>query len=235
MAGRFQDILGTVFSKFQIGIGATAVNLKEVTGKLRARNKADAADAPIVGSIISASGDAIQLNEDATSAGADWLMTLNRPATGMTHALNVTFPSGDPAVGQALTVSAFAGDNITLGYTTVAAGTDKVVTDTTSIAFGTASPLAMFTLPANAVFSNVTVVIDTPFNGAPTLSAGIAGTLSKYLASTQVDLTAAATVSFEVEPGLASVGTTEAIIATYAAGGATAGAGRLLVAYSIPN
>lgn len=232
MAGRFQDLLGTVFSKFQIGIGATAVNIKEVSGKLRARNKADAADAPIVGSIISASGDVLELNEDAAAAGADWKMSLARPAAGMTAAMTLTLP---PTVGSPNQVLTTDGSTGVLSWQTVASGTDKVVTDTTSIAFGAASPLTMFTLPANAVVSNVTVVIDTPFNGTPTLSVGVAGTLSKYLASTQVDLTSAATVSFEVEPGLASVGTTEAIIATYAAGGATAGAGRLLVAYSIPS
>lgn len=235
MAGRFIDVLGSVFNKIQLGIDATAINLKSTAGKFRARNKADTADAPVIGSVIGASGDQIQLNEDAAGSGADWLMTLNRPAAGMTHALNVTLPSGDPAVGQALTVAAFAGDNITLNYSTIAAGSDKVVTDTTSLAFGTASPLTMFTMPANAIVQNVTVIIDTPFNGTPTLSVGITGTLSKYLSSTQVDLTAAATVSFEIEPGLTAVGTTEAIIATYAAGGATAGAGRILLSYCIPS
>lgn len=235
MAGRFIDVLGSVYNKVQLGIDSAAINLKSIGGKLRARNKADSADVPVVGSVIAASGDLIQINEDAVGSGADWLMTLNRPAAGMTHALNLTFPSADPAVGQALTVSTFAGDNIALSYTTIAAGADKTVNDTTSLAFGTVSPLAMFTLPINAVVMNVTVVIDTPFNGTPSLSVGVTGTLSKYLSSTQVDLTAAATVIFEIEPGLAAIGTTESIIATYAAGGATAGAGRILVSYSTPS
>ena len=232
MAGRFIDVLGSVYSKVQLGIDATAVNLKSVAGKLRARNKADTLDAPVVGSIIAASGDVIQINEDAAGSGADWLMTINRPATGMTAAVNLTLPATVGSPSQVLTTDGSTG---ALSWTTTAAGNDKVVTDTTSIAFGTASPLTMFTLPANAVVLSVMVVIDTAFNGAPTLSVGISGTLSKYLSSTNVDLTAAATVSFEVEPGLASVGTTEAIIATYAAGGAAAGAGRILVNYCIPS
>lgn len=232
MAGRYVDMLGSVYSKLQLGIDAAAINLKSISGKLRARNKADSADAPIIGSIVGSSGDQIQINEDAASVGADWLMTINRPATGMTAAVNLTLPATVGSPNQVLTTDGAGG---ALSWTTTAAGTDKIVTDTTSIAFGTASPLTMFTMPANAIVQAVTVVIDTAFNGTPTLSVGVSGTLSKYLASTQVDLTAGATVTFEVEPGLASVGTTEAIIATYAAGGATVGAGRILVNYCIPS
>lgn len=232
MAGRFIDVLGSVYSKVQLGIDAAAINLKSVSGKFRARNKADSADVPVIGSIVGSSGDQIQINEDAAGTGADWLMTINRPATGMTAAVNLTLPATTGSPNQVLTTDGAGG---TLSWSTVAAGTDKVVTDTTSLAFGTASPLTMFTLPANAVVQAVTVVIDTAFNGTPTLSVGIAGTLSKYLGSTQVDLTAGAAVTFEVEPGLTSVTTTEAIIATYAAGGATVGAGRVLVNYCIPS
>ena len=122
-----------------------------------------------------------------------------------------------------------------LSFAAIAAGNDKIVTDTTTLAFGSTSPAAMFALPANAVVQSVTVVIDTAFNGTPSLSAGIAGTVSKYLSATQVDLTQPATTVFEIEPGLASVGAIESLIATYAAGGATAGSARLQVAYSIPS
>lgn len=232
MAGRFQDILGTVFSKFQIGIGATAVNLKEVTGKLRARNKADAADAPIVGSVISASGDVLELNEDATAAGADWKLSIARPAAGMTAAMTLTLP---PTVGSPGQVLATDGSTGVLSWSTVAAGVDKTITDTTSLAFGSGATVAMYNHPANGIVKCVSVIVDTPFNGAPTLSVGVSGTLSKYLSSTQVDLTVAATTTFEIEPGQPAVGSIEAIIATYSAGGASAGAARILVDYAIPS
>ena len=67
------------------------------------------------------------------------------------------------------------------------------------------------------------------------MSIGISGTTSKYMGSTQVDLTAAAATVFEVEPGLAAVGATENLIATYSAGSASAGAARILVDYVIPS
>lgn len=229
--GRFIDLLGTSLDKLQVGIGATAVSIKQVAGKLRARNKADSADVAVVGSVIAASGDFLELNEDATSAGADWKLTLARPATGMTAARTITLPGEAPTAGFALITDA-AGQ---LSFSAIAAGSDKIITDTTTLAFGSTSPLTMFNLPANAVVHGISVVIDTAFNGTPSLSIGIAGTVSKYLGSTSVDLTQAATTSFDVEPALASVGSIEAIIATYAAGAATAGSARLLVAYSIPS
>lgn len=231
MPGRFLDILGTTYSKIQLGIDSAALNLKAASNKVRARNKADSADAPLVGSVIAASGDFLELNEDAAGSGADYKMTLARPAAGMVAARTITLPGEAPIAGFAVITDASGN----WSYGVVAAGNDKIVTDTTSIAFGSTSPTVMFTLPANAVISDVAVVVDTPFNGAPSLSVGITGTLSKYLASTQVDLTQAATTAFEVQPGLASVGTTEAIIFTYSAGGASAGAGRILVSYSIPS
>lgn len=231
MAGRFIDLLGTTFDKIQVGIGATAVSIKQVAGKLRARNKADSADVAVVGSVIAASGDFLELNEDAVAAGADWKYTLARPAAGMTAARTVVLPPDAGTAGFAV-ITDGAGN---WSYSAIAAGTDKVITDTTTLAFGSASPLAMFNLPANAVVHTVTVVVDTAFNGAPSLSIGVAGTVSKYLSATAVDLTQATATTFEVEPGLASVGAIEALIATYAAGGATAGSARLLVAYSIPS
>lgn len=231
MAGRFIDLLGTTFDKLQVGIGATAVSIKQVAGKLRARNKADSADAPLVGSVIASSGDFLELNEDAVGSAADWKYTLARPATGMTAARTITLPPDAGTAGFAV-VTDGAGN---WTYAPIAAGNDKVITDTTTLAFGSVSPLAMFNLPALAVVHSVTVVIDTAFNGAPSLSVGITGTVSKYLGATSVDLTQAATISFDVEPGLPAVGAVEALIATYAAGAATAGSARILVAYSIPS
>ena len=231
MAGRFLDLLGTSYGKLQVGIDAAALNLKAVAGKFRARNKADSADVPVVGSVIAASGDFLELNEDAVGAAADWKYTLARPAAGMTANRTIVLPPDAGTPGFAV-VTDGAGN---WSYVAVAAGNDKIITDTTTLAFGSVSPLAMFNLPATAVIDEVKVVIDTPFNGTPSLSIGIAGTVSKYLSATQVDLTQAAGTSCEVDPALASAAGIEAMIATYAAGGATAGSARLLVSYSIPS
>lgn len=231
--GVFKDLLGTVRSSFQIGIGGARI--KNNGGVLESKNAADSAYAAVAALLFKTYGNDFELNSGAAGSGADWKFTFKRPSTGMTHALNVTMPSGDPAVGQAITVASFSGDDIVLQWTTIAAGNDKTVTDTTSLAFGTSSPAAMFTLPANAVVTLVQVVVDTAFDGTPSLSIGITGSTSKYMPSTALDLTAAATTVFEFVPGLTADGSTNALIATYSAGGASAGAARILVSYCIPS
>lgn len=231
MAGRFLDLLGTTYTKLQIGLGASALALKVASGKLRARNAADSADVAVVGSIIAASGDSIEINEDASGSGADRKYTIARPASGMAGDLSITLPADVGTNGFALVTN---GAGVT-SWQAVAGGNDREITDTTSIAFGSAGTVAMYTHPANAVVQAVKVVIDTPFNGVPSLSVGITGTLSKYLAASAVDLTAAAGTSFEVDPGVVANGSAESIIATYAAAGATAGAARILMTYVIPS
>ena len=78
------------------------------------------------------------------------------------------------------------------------------------------------------------MIVDTAFNGTPTLSVGVSGTTSKYMASTQVDLTQAATTMMSVTPNLPAQGV-ETIIATYAAGGASVGAARMIVIFATPS
>lgn len=233
MAGVFKNLLGTISAKFQLGLQGP--NIKGSSGKVQARNAADSAMATVEAALFATYGNDFELNSGATSTGADWKYSFRRPSTGMTHALIVQYPSSDPAVGQALTVASFVGDVITMQWTTIAGGTDKIVVDTTTLAFGAASPLAMFSKPANAVVRQIKVIIDTPFNGAPSLSIGIAGTTSKYTPSTAIDLTAAAGTVFEYDPGEVAVAGVEALIATYAAGAASAGSARIEVAYVIPS
>lgn len=226
---RFLDLLGTLSTKFQLGI--QGLILKNTGGKIRVRNAADSADAPLVASLLSASGDEIQINEDAAGAGDDWKYAIKRPVAGMSADQQLVLPPDAGTAGFAMFTDG-AGNTY---WGAAAAATNLEATDTTSLVFGSSSPQAMFTLPANAVVLKVQVVIDTAFNGAPSLSIGVTGTLAKYLASTSVDLAAAAGTVFEVSPGLAANGSAENLIATYAAGGATAGAARLLVTYAIPS
>jgi hypothetical protein len=233
MANNFTDLIGTVKNKWRIGL--TGLLLSVVSGKLRVRNPGDSADGQLVASLLSASGDAIELNEDATSAGADWKFTIQRPVSGMGENRTVIFPTGLPIAGDALVVQSVAGGVIQLGHQTLAAGNDKPIQDTTSIVFGQSATTAMFTLPANALIKEVEIIIDTSFNGTPTLAVGIAGNTGKYVSATDLDLTQPIETGFALTPNKQAVGTTEAIIGSYSAGGATAGAARVIVTYVIPS
>lgn len=229
---RFGDFLGTVLGKFQLGIGGPQV--KGSGGLVQIRNAADSTYADIEAALFATYGDDFELNAGAAGSGDDWKMTLRRPSTGMTHDLIFVMPEGDPAVGQVLSVASFVGDVITLEYTTIGSGVGSVNIDTTTLAFGDSSPVAMFTKPAGALVEKIQVIIDTPFDGTPTVSIGIAGTVSKYMAATHNDLTASAATVFEVVPGIDETVGTEAIIATYSSGGATVGSARILVTYVDP-
>lgn len=226
---RFLDLRGT-FSNI-IRLGLAGLQLKSVGGKIRARNATDDADAPLVGSTIAASGDSLVLNEDAAGSGADWMLTISRPDTGMTQALTFKMPANYGTAGFALTTDG-AGN---LSWASSAAATNLEATDTTDLAFNSTGTVVMFQLPADAVVRLVAIVIDTAFDGAPSLSIGVTGELSRYLGSTQVDLTSAAGTVFEVDPSAAAEAAAQNLIATYSAGGATQGAARMLVSYVIPS
>lgn len=229
MAGLFSDLFGTTKAFFKIG-GTTGVRLKNSAGDLLVRNTGDTADAAITASKANISGDALDINSDAAGTGADWKYTIQRPATGMTAPVTLTLPVDDGTAGQVLSTDGTGVLSFVSAANTALA--DKL--DATSLAFGSVSPVAMFTTGASDIVDYIDVIVDTPFDGTPTASVGIAGTTSKYLSTTDIDLTAAAGTVFTVHPGLAAQGA-ESLIITYAAGGATAGAARFVVHYAAPQ
>lgn len=232
--GKFANLLGTVLDRFQLGL--TGPLFKADSGQISARNADDTDYVALRAALVRVFGDAIELNAGAAGAGADRVMRLVRPDTGMSSDIDIVMPADTPSPGQVLAVTAYSSGTVTLGYVTSESGaSNMVLVDETDLAFGSTSPLALLTKPANAVLMAVKVVIDTPFNGAPTVSIGIAGTTSKYAAASHIDLTAAAGTVFELDAGAPSVGTTEDIIATYSAGGATEGAARIQLVYGIPS
>lgn len=228
MAGLFSDLLGTTKAFFKIG-GNTGVRLKNDGGDLAVRNTGDSADAEITTSRVNISGEDIVLNSDSAGAGADWKITIQRPTSGMTADVTLTLPVDDGTAGQALSTD---GNGVlswvSAGDTSLA---DKL--NSTALAFGSSSPVAMFSTGASDIVDYIDVVIDTPFDGTPAVSIGITGTTSKYAGTTDIDLTAAAGTSFQIHPNLAAQGA-EALIATYSSGGASVGAARIIVHYATP-
>lgn len=225
--GMWTDLLGTTRAFFKIGFAG--VMLKNSTGNLLVRNNADSADAAITASKLNMSGDVLDINSDAAGSAADWKYTLQRPVAGMTAAVVLTLPIDDGTPGQVLqTDGSGALAWVSAGNTALA---DKM--DTTSLAFGTASPLALFSTGAGDIIDEIEIIIDTAFNGTPTLSIGVSGTTSKYASATDIDLTQPANTVIQLHPGIPAAGI-EALIATYAAGGASAGAARIIVHYGTP-
>lgn len=229
MAGSiWLDLVGTL--KDHIRIGFAGVRLKNSSANLLVRNAADSADAELTASKVKVSGEILEINSDAAGAGADWKFTIQRSAAGMTAAVVLTLPVDDGTPSQVLATD--GSGNLSWASAASTASSEKI--DTTSLAFDSTSPVAMFTTGAGDIIDSIEVVIDTPFDGTPSLSIGIAGTVSKYMAATELDLTAAALTSFIVHPGLGAQGA-EALIASYVAGSATVGAARILVHRATPD
>lgn len=227
--GRWIDLLGTL--KDSIRLGLTGVRLKNSSGNLLVRNTGDSADAQATVSKLNVSGDSIELNSDAAGSGADWKVTITRPSSGMGAAYTLTLPVDDGTPGQVLSTDGSGA----LSWTSAGGSTaSSIKQDSTALAFGTASPVSMFSTGAADVITKVKVIVDTAFTGSPSMSVGITGTTSKYMGSTEVDLTAAAGTVFEVDPGLAAQGA-ESLIITYSAGGAGAGAARVVVEFCTPS
>jgi len=223
------DLVGTVAGYIRLGL--TGVRLKNDSGNLAIRNAADGADAAITASKLNVSGDVVDLNSDAAGSGADWTYTLQRPSSGMSAAVTLTLPVDDGSPDQVLSTNGSGA----LSWVSAGSTASNATVDTTTVAFGASSPVSAFTLPANAVVDEVEVIVDTAFNGtAPQLSVGVSGTTAKYMGATSNDLKATAGTRFVSHPNEPAVGTTEAIIVTYAADSSSAGSARVLVTYSVP-
>lgn len=223
----FDRLNGTTASKFQLEAAAAGVQLKNLSGNLNVRNAADLADATVTAAEFLASGDTgLVINSNSAGSGADWKISVARPTSGMTADWTLTLPTSAGSPNQVLQTN---GSGATTWVDAASGATD--ITDTTSFAFGSASTISMFTLPANAIILSMAVIVDTAFDGTPTASIGIAGNASKYMGAGDMNLGIAA--GWNVWPNLPSVGTTEALEIAYSAGSSTVGAARVIVNYSI--
>jgi hypothetical protein len=227
--GLWASIKGTTQAYFNLGI--SGVRLKNSSGNLAVRNTADNADAEVTASKVNVSGTDIVINSDAAGSAADWTYTIKSPSSGMSAAVSLTLPTTDGSSNEFLTTD---GSGV---LSWAAAGDTSLCSkiNSTSLAFGDTSTISMFTLPANAVIEWVRVIIDTAFNGtAPTISVGISGNTSKYMASTESNLKGTVKDVYYAYPGEVASGTTESIELAYSADSSSAGAARVEVSYAVP-
>lgn len=209
-------IVGTQVSNFRLGL--LGVRLKDNSGSLDVRNTGDTAFSGVT-------AEDVTIFNNTAGFG-------NTIQTGATQAANYTYtlPLDDGSPAQVLSTD---GSGV-LSWVSASSTASCWSVDSTSFAFGSSSPISMFTLPANAVISSVIVIVDTAFDGTPTMSVGVnGGSASKYVSTGDVNLLVAD--RYEVPNQSIPVGTTEALEITYAAGSATVGAGRVLVTYAVPT
>lgn len=225
--GKWIDLIGTTGAYLKLGL--TGVRLKNSSGNLLVRNTGDSADANVTAAKVSVSGEILEINSDAAGSGADWMYTVQRPTSGMTAAVVLTLPVDDGTANQVLQTDG----NGVLSWAAAGSTASSDKCDTTSLAYNSSGTVAMFSTGSADIITRMQVCVDTAFDGtSPALSLGVSGTVSKYMASTQADLTTVGV--YEVNPGKTAQGI-EALIATFTAGGgAAAGAARILVFYNTP-
>jgi hypothetical protein len=223
----WQDIIGSTLGYFRIG--KTGPRLKDDTGALIVRDTGDTANVAVTADQFKASGNTgLVINSDSAGSGADWKVSIARPASGMTADWTLTLPSSAGSPNQVLQTN---GSGVTTWVDTASGATD--ITDTTTLTFGATSPVAMFTLPANAVILSTNIIVDTAFDGTANVSLGVAGDTAKYMGAGDNDLQEVAV--WQTNPGAIPVGTPEVLIATYADGGATVGSARIVISYSVAS
>ena len=209
----WMKLKGTQTGQFILGL--LGVRLKNNAGSLQVRDNGDTAFADVeLAKLKINDADTVTIQASPSQTG---------PYT-------LTLPVDDGSPGQVLSTD---GSGV-LSWAAAGSTAECWKVDSTSFVFGSTSPVTMFTLPANAVIDKVTVIVDTAFDGTPTMSVGVnGGSASKYVSSGDVNLLVAD--RYDIPNQLAPVGTTEALEITYSAGGATVGAGRVLVTYAIPT
>jgi hypothetical protein len=205
------DLAGTLLSGFRIGLN----KLVSAAGVVTFRNKEDTANVAVAAS-------------EARLLGATYQTTLAPASSGQTGNLTFRMPAADGSTDQAVCTDG-AGNFI---FRTIATGANAVKCEDQVIAFGSASPVTVVALPAGATIQRVTCEVETAFNGTPSLSVGLVGTISKYMGTTDMDLAVAAT--YEVAPMIEEAGAVSPII-TYSAGGATIGSARISLQWVIPG
>lgn len=220
------DLVGTATGYLRLGL--SGVRLKNSSGNLQVRNAGDSADAELTASKVNVSGPDLVLDSDGNA------LTLSRNS-GQSGALQVVYPAAKGTDGFHLAQKAGTAAGV-IELELVAPVTNGLLVDVTDLAFGSSSTVTMFILPSTAVIHKVEVVVDTSWDTAATLSVGVnGGSSSKYLASSQADLQAAAATVFEVNPALDAAGSPEDLEIAYSAASATAGAARVMVHYSVPS
>lgn len=231
MATKVLDLNGTSKSSFFVQKGGAL--LKNNAGDLVVRDYTDSADAEVTASQVNISGDTLVINSDAAGSGSDWVYNVSRPSSGMSGDVDFVLPPTEGSAGQVLSTDG----NGATSWVTVS--TDATVTvDVTSFSYSDTFPLAMFTLPANSVVAEVTIITDTDFDdAAATVSVGVSGNASKYGATSDFDVTGSAGDVWTATDceGIAPVGTTQALELACSPGTSAQGAGRVLVKYYIPQ
>lgn len=213
--GMFSKMLGTMSQFFHIGGPSAGVRLRNSGQSLWIRNAADSAYRRVRAEMAEIAG--------SNSSGG---VILDVPAS-MGAWITFKLPAADGVAGQFLRTDGLG------GLTFASAQSNADLTEVTAFSQASASPLTLFTPPANAYIKDVIVrVTSAAAGGSPTLSVGVSGTPALYMDAADNDLKSANEYS---APQWLAVGASPVpIIATIVVSAQTF-AGEIAVVYGIPS
>jgi len=197
-------------------LGFLGVRLKNSSGNLQVRNNGDTGFADVAAKDVIVSNNSTTYDVTLTTSGSQ------------TGDYTLTLPVDTGSTGQVLATN---GSGV-LSWVSAADTSANWKVETTSVNFGSGSTVSAFTLPANAIIDKVMVIVDTAFDGTPTLSVGDSGNNSKFMGSGDNLLTLAD--RFDVFVDEPASGSPIAVEIYYSAGGATVGSARVLTTYAVP-
>ena len=240
------DLTGTTKDTFEIGL--SGVHLHDEAGNLVVFQADGTTPANVTAADVTAAAVKVTgLDLCFNSADGDHHYHVTAP--DVAAAVDFVLPANEGTVNYVLAtdgsgttswVAVPTGSSDKIDSTALAA---TVAADNTDIAAHTVA--TGVTLASGDVINKIQIIVDTPFDMTvadlqclPTVSVGIAGTLSKYAAAGDVDLKVAGI--YEINPGVAAAAGEEAIILTYTGGSVTdhaaeVGAARVLIFYATPS
>lgn len=232
MAGITLDLVGISGSTLVLNLNGPQINTDGTNIFLQANG--GGSDVELTASVLNASATSGQiiLNSAATGSGSSWITTIQNAQSGQTAAWTLTLPASPGSPNQVLQTDGSG----TTSWVNAGSTSACVSTHMETIAFGATSPVTLFTLPADAVVHEISVIVDVAFTGGTgsQVAVGVSGTTSKFAGAGQSNLGVVGLYKIDGCEAVATSGTTQALIATYSANSATAGSARVITKYSVP-
>ena len=221
------DLTGTSKPDFQIDANNDGPALQNDSGNLKLVDAAgDSVHTTALDVALEGTSDQIVLDSLGT-----FPTTISSGTT--TEAVQVTLPPDNGAPGDILYTD---GSGVTTWAAPPGGATNIVQTVRKAIAFGDSSPITLFNLPADAVVQEVSVLVNTGYDGtAPQITVGIAGNTSKFTAAIDANLKVIGSYAVTACRRVATSGSPQALIATYVADSSAAGAGFIDITYVVPT
>jgi hypothetical protein len=171
--------------------------------------------------------DGVRVYGELDADTADFESMRVQTSASFNNAETITITGG--STGQVLAAS---GVDDKLEWVTLPSHSDSMKTIMVGVDFNGGTPYGV-TIPAGTVVDNVSVIVDTAFDGGATVTVGSDSTADFYVAASDTLLSLAD--RFEIPQSHGAIGTDSQIVVAVTPNAATVGFVRVIVSYSTPR